>query len=259
MSRPVEAMNEALLDRYSRHILYDRIGIAGQEALRAAELALVGCGGLGCAAALYLAAAGVGRLHLIDADHVERSNLQRQPGHDSQRLGWNKALSLATTLRAINPDCEVVVHPYVFSHWADSAGRTAPTALILDCTDHFAVRDQINTHALARGIPVVYAAALAGSGQASVFHPADPQSACLRCLLPEAPGREARSCAEQGVVGPLVGMLGSWQAIEALKLITACAAPARGLWLYDLFTGWHHFALPRRPDCPACGPHAQRA
>jgi adenylyltransferase/sulfurtransferase len=247
-------MHDADLLRYSRQIMLAQIDIEGQERLLAGRALVVGAGGLGSPVALYLAAAGVGRLTLADADAVELSNLQRQIAHGEADLGRNKAESARDAARALNPGCAIET---LTAHLAGEAmaAAVAEADVVLDCTDRFSSRYAINAACRAAGVPLVSGAAIRFSGQLAVFDPRDPDGPCYACLYPpDDRGDEALSCAESGVVAPLVGLIGSFQALEAIKLLSGAGTPHRGLSTFDGLTGqWRHFKVPRDPACPVCG------
>lgn len=247
-------MTDADLLRYSRQIMLAQIDIEGQERLLAGRALVVGAGGLGSPVALYLAAAGVGQLTLADADVVELSNLQRQIAHGEGDLGRNKAASARESARALNPGCRVET---LTDHLAGEAMAAAVAAadVVLDCTDRFSSRYAINAACRAAGVPLVSGAAIRFSGQLAVFDPRDPECPCYACLYPpDDSGDEALSCAESGVVAPLVGLIGSFQALEAIKLLSGAGTPHRGLSTFDGLSGqWRHFRVPRDPACPICG------
>jgi molybdopterin-synthase adenylyltransferase len=250
----VIAMNDDALLRYSRQIMLQAIDIEGQERLLASRVLVVGAGGLGSPVALYLAAAGVGQLTLADADAVELSNLQRQIAHGMADLGRNKAESACQSALALNPDCRIEV----CTEHLDGAAMEAAVAavdLVLDCTDRFSSRYAINAACRAAGVPLVSGAAIRFSGQLAVFDPRDPETPCYACLYPPGEeGDEALSCAESGVVAPLVGLIGSFQALEAIKLLSGAGTPHHGLSTFDGLSGqWRHFRVPRDPACPVCG------
>jgi molybdopterin-synthase adenylyltransferase len=249
-------MNDEALLRYSRQIMLEAIDIEGQERLIASRALVVGAGGLGSPVALYLAAAGVGHLTLADADEVELSNLQRQIAHGMADLGRNKARSARDAVTALNPDCDVRV---IEEHLAGEAleAVVASVDLVLDCTDRFSSRYAINDACHHARIPLVSGAAIRFSGQLAVFDPRDDASPCYACLYPpDGGGDEALSCAESGVVAPLVGLVGSFQALEAIKLLSGAGNPHRGLSTFDGLRGqWRHYHVPRDPACSVCGGH----
>lgn len=247
-------LNDEALLRYSRHILLEPIGIEGQQRLLDARVLIVGAGGLGSPAALYLAAAGVGQLVLADDDQVEIHNLQRQIAHGNKDLGRDKAESAAEAVRAINADTrlEVLCERLLGERLAEVV---AGVDVVLDCTDGFGSRYAINEACQRQGVVLVSGAVIRFSGQLAIYDPRDPESPCYACLYP--PGEsddDALTCAESGVVGPMVGVIGSFQALEALKLISGAGTPHKGLSTFDAMSGqWRHFNVPRDPRCPVCG------
>lgn len=247
-------MNDADLLRYSRQIMLAQLDIEGQERLLAGRVLVVGAGGLGSPVALYLAAAGVGRLTLADADVVELSNLQRQIAHGEGDLGRNKAQSARESALALNPGCRIET---LTDHLEGEsmAAAVADANVVLDCTDRFSSRYAINAACRRAGVPLVSGAAIRFSGQLAVFDPRDPECPCYACLYPpDGSGDEALSCAESGVVAPLVGLIGSFQALEAIKLLSGAGTPHRGLSTFDGLSGqWRHFRVPRDPACATCG------
>ena len=212
------SLDDAALLRYSRHILLDEWGVAGQERLAAAHALIIGAGGLGCPAALFLASAGVGTITLADDDHVDLTNLQRQIAHDTESVGELKVQSLARRMLAINP--RVTVNP-IAERLDGSALLKAVAAadVVLDCTDRFTTRHAINRACVAAKTPLVSGAAIRFDGQVSVFDPRVEASPCYQCIYPETKDFEETACAEMGVFAPLVGIIGSLQAAEALKLL----------------------------------------
>ncbi|MDR5899520.1 molybdopterin-synthase adenylyltransferase MoeB [Halomonas vilamensis] len=247
-------MDDQALLRYSRQIMLPEVEIDGQERLLSAHALVVGAGGLGSPVALYLAAAGVGQLTVADADEVEISNLQRQIAHQQADLGRNKADSACESAAALNPGCEAVA---IHEHVSGDALRTLVERVdvVLDCTDRFSSRYAINAACQAAGVPLVSGAAIRFSGQLAVFDPRDPASPCYACLYPpDESGDEALSCAESGVMAPLVGLIGSFQAVEAFKLLSGAGRVHTGLSTFDGLSGqWRHFQVPRDPACPVCG------
>jgi adenylyltransferase/sulfurtransferase len=239
-------------DRYSRQILLPGFGTAAQARLRQSRVLIVGLGGLGSPAAMYLVAAGVGRLLLADFDAVDRSNLQRQLLHTSARIGWTKVDSAVASLEALNPHCELV--PIKRSLSAEQlAALSTEVDLIVDASDNFQTRYAVNAACLAAGIPLVSGAAIRAEGQVAVFtgRPGDP---CYQCLYPDA-GQEGERCAREGVLAPLVGIIGSIQATEAIKVLTGYGQPlASKLLLLDAHTmAIRTLAIPPDPACPRCG------
>jgi molybdopterin/thiamine biosynthesis adenylyltransferase len=246
-------MNDELLLRYSRQILLPQIDIWGQQQLIQAKVLIVGAGGLGCPAAMYLAAAGVGCLTIADPDQVEISNLQRQIAHTTYDLGKPKALSTQETLYALNP--HVQVKPLCQRLEGEALTlQVEQVDLVLDCSDNFATRFALNRACVTTRTPLVSGAAIRFEGQVAVFDPRREDSPCYNCLYPE---REelAERCSEAGIIAPLTGIIGSIQALEAIKLLLGIGQPLTGyLLLVDALTmEWSRLTLPRHPDCPTCG------
>ena len=243
-------------NRYQRHLLLPEVGDAGQQKLLASKVLLLGAGGLGSPAALYLAAAGVGTLGIIDMDVVDASNLQRQILHNMDRIGERKVDSAKKTLTALNPDVNVVTYDVRLG--ADNVLEIIDGYdLIVDGTDNFPTRYLVNDAALLKRIPVVHGSIFRFEGQATVFAPYE--GPCYRCLIPEPPPPEmAPSCAEAGVLGVLPGIVGSIQAIEAIKVLLGLGEPLIGrLLAYDsLEQSFRTFKVRRDPQCPACGDDA---
>jgi len=239
-------------NRYQRHLLLPEVGEDGQLKLLDSKVLLLGAGGLGSPAALYLAAAGVGTLGIVDMDIVDASNLQRQVLHNMDRIGDRKVDSAKKTLTALNPDVDIVTYDTRLG--ADNVLDIIDGYdVVVDGTDNFPTRYLLNDASLLKEIPVVYGAIFRFEGQVSVFHPyAGP---CYRCLLPEPPPAElAPSCAEAGVLGVLPGIVGSLQAMEAIKLLLGLGDSLAGrLLAYDaLETSFRSFKVRRDPECPAC-------
>jgi len=243
-------------NRYHRHILLPEVGEAGQQKLLESRVLLLGAGGLGSPAALYLAAAGVGTLGIVDMDVVDASNLQRQILHNMDRIGDRKVDSAKKTLTALNPDVDVVTYDVRFG--ADNVLDIIDGYdVIVDGTDNFPTRYLLNDASLLKRIPVVHGSIFRFEGQVTVFDPYN--GPCYRCLLPEPPPPElAPSCAEAGVLGVLPGIIGSVQALEAIKLLLDLGDPLRGrLLAYDaLEQSFRAFKVRRDPKCPACGEEA---
>ncbi|MFS0828759.1 molybdopterin-synthase adenylyltransferase MoeB [Pseudomonas phoenicis] len=243
--------DEELL-RYSRQVLLSQVDIAGQLRLKQGRVLLVGLGGLGSPAALYLAAAGVGELHLADFDTVDLTNLQRQVLHDSASVGSSKVDSASSRLQALNPHVRLVAHRQALD--SDSlAAAVADVDVVLDCSDNFATREAVNAACVAAGRPLVSGAAIRLEGQLSVFDTRRPESPCYHCLYGH--GSEAElTCSEAGVIGPLVGLVGSLQALEALKLLAGFGEPLIGrLLLIDgLGTRLRELRVKRDPACAVC-------
>ncbi len=242
--------------RYHRHTLLPEVGEAGQQRLLESKILLLGAGGLGSPAALYLAAAGVGTLGIVDMDVVDSSNLQRQILHNMDRIGERKVDSAKKTLTALNPDVDVVTYDVRFG--ADNVLDIIDGYdVIVDGTDNFPTRYLLNDASLLKRIPVVHGSIFRFEGQVTVFKPYE--GPCYRCLLPEPPPPElAPSCAEAGVLGVLPGIVGSIQALEAIKLVLDLGDPLIGrLLAYDaLEESFRTFKVRRDPTCPTCGPDA---
>ena len=243
-------------ERYSRHLLIPEVGEAGQLKLLDSRVLLLGAGGLGSPAALYLAAAGVGTLGIVDADIVDASNLQRQVLHTTDRIGQPKTASARIALEALNPDVQVIEHQVrLTSENVDEI--IAGYDVVVDGTDNFPTRYLLNDASVKHRIPVVHASIFRFEGQLSVFRPYE--GPCYRCLFPEPPPPElAPSCAEGGVLGVLPGIMGSLQAAEAIKLLLEIGDSMVGrLMLFDaLEMRFQEVGLRRDPECPVCGEHA---
>ncbi len=237
------------VERYARHLVLREIGGSGQQKLAAAKVAIVGAGGLGCPAALYLAAAGVGRIALIDADTVALSNLQRQVLYGGGDLGAVKVTAAAARLGDINP--HVTVEPIAEALTEENARvLVAGADVVLDGTDNFATRFAVNAACVAEGLPLVSGAIGRWTGQVGVF----AGRPCYRCLVPEAPP-EAETCAAVGVVGALAGVIGSLMALEAIKLIAGAGEPLTGrLMVFDALAGEARTVrVGADPRCEVCG------
>jgi len=237
--------------RYARQIRLQDIGESGQQALLDARALLVGLGGLGSPAAMYLAASGIGHLVLSDFDRVEASNLQRQIAHHESDIGELKATSAKKTLQAINPACSVRTLDWELDDdELDAEVRAAD--VVLDCTDNFASRFQLNRVAMRNATPLVTGAAIRQEGQVLTSLPGGRP--CYQCIYPEALEHQ-ETCAMEGVVAPLVGVIGSLQALQAIQILTGKTAALHGTLL--LFDGanmqWQRIQVPARPDCPVCG------
>ncbi len=246
--------SERELDRYARHIVLREIGGPGQKRLKQARVLVIGAGGLGAPALLYLAAAGVGTIGVIDDDEVENSNLQRQVIHRFDNIGMAKVFSAQAAMKAQNPDVDV--RPYHRRLNEEIAAELfADYDLILDGTDNFDTRYLVNKAAVEAGKPLISGALSQWEGQLSVFDPAH-SGPCYRCIFPQAPAPGlAPSCAEAGVIGPLPGVIGAMMAVEAVKLITGAGAVLRGdMLIYDALYGeTRKIGLKPRDDCPVCG------
>lgn len=247
-------MNDQQLLRYSRHILLDALGIEGQERILNSRVLVVGAGGLGSPAAIYLASAGVGTLVLADGDTVDATNLQRQILHTEDRVGQLKVLSGQIALAAVNPETRVLPITERLSG-AALEEQVAAADLILDCTDNFATRHAINRACVRHKKPLVSGAAVRFDGQVSVYDLSRPESPCYHCLFPEGEDVEEMRCAVMGVFAPLTGIIGSLQASEALKLLAGIGEPLVGrLLLVDALTQtWRTVKFRKDPECPVCG------
>jgi molybdopterin/thiamine biosynthesis adenylyltransferase len=250
---PAPTLTDAELDRYSRQLVLPEWSEAAQLALRDASVLVIGAGGLGSPVAAYLAAAGVGRLGIADDDAVELSNLARQPLHFTPDVGVPKAESAAAKLRFLNP--EIVVEPYRMRVDAHTApGVVAGKDLVVDCSDSFATRYAVNAACCAAGVPLVEGGVLGTSGLVMAIRPGE--SACYRCAFPEPPAPGSTpSCAEAGVLGPAAGVVGSLQALEALKLLAGVGTPLLDAFLQLDLAGADvlRVTVRRRPECPDCG------
>jgi len=242
--------------RYSRHLLIPEVGEQGQLKLLDSKILLIGAGGLGSPASLYLAAAGVGRIGIVDADVVDESNLQRQIVHSTERLGEAKVESAKRTIEALNPDVQVVAYKERLT--SENVERILADGwdVIVDGADNFPTRYLVNDASVWHGVPVVHGSIYRFDGQVTVFKPRE--GPCYRCLFPSPPPPElAPSCAEGGVLGVLPGVIGSLQASEALKLALGIGEPLVGrLLLFDaLAAEFNEVSIRRDPDCPVCGEH----
>lgn len=246
-------MNDQQLLRYARHILLDELGIEGQEKFLAAHVLVVGAGGLGSPAALYMATAGVGALTLVDHDTVELSNLQRQILHTTASVGRPKVESGRDMLAAFNPEIHVNAKVERLNGAALSQA-VAQADVVLDCTDNFATRHAINRACVQHRKPLVSGAAIRFDGQISVYDLRDAHAPCYHCLFPEADDVEAANCATMGVFAPLVGIIGSMQAAEALKLLSGVGDSLSGrlLWLDARSMEWRSVKVQRDLECPVC-------
>jgi len=269
-------MNDDQLLRYSRHILLPEIGVEGQEAILNAKVLVIGAGGLGSPVAMYLAAAGVGKLVIADNDTVDLTNLQRQIMHSTEMVGHPKVESARASLQRINPLANVVplhtrleeraslqrINPLanvvpLHTRLEEAAldEQVAAADLVLDCCDNFATRHAVNRACVKHRKPLVSGAAIRFDGQVSVFDMRDPEAACYHCLFPEGEDIEEVRCAVMGVFSPIVGMIGTTQAAEALKLIVGCGTPLTGrlLLLDGLAMEWRSVGFGRDPGCAVCG------
>ena len=247
-------MNDNQLLRYSRHILLDELGIEGQQRLLASQALVIGAGGLGSPVALYLGTAGVGRITLVDHDTVDLTNLQRQIAHDMSRIGQPKAASAAQSITDINPEITVVA----LQERADAkrlAELVATADVVIDCSDNFATRHAVNAACVAHRKPLVSGAAIGFDGQISVYDTRQPESPCYACLFPPDAAFEDARGATMGVFAPLVGIIGSMQAAEALKLLAGTGSSLAGrLQMLDARSmEWTEIRTVRSPDCSVCG------
>ena len=248
-------MDDNQLLRYSRHILLDELGIEGQQKLLASHALIIGAGGLGSPAALYLGSAGVGHITVVDHDTVDTTNLQRQIAHTLADVGQPKAQSIQQAIAAINPDVQVTV----ITERANDALLDEQVKLadvVLDCTDNFSTRHTINRACVKHGKPLVSGAAIRFDGQVTVYDPRDAESPCYACVFPESVSFEEAQCATMGVFAPLVGIIGSVQAAEALKLLTRTGEPLTGrlLMLDGRSMSFHEVRMPRNSICAVCHP-----
>jgi molybdopterin/thiamine biosynthesis adenylyltransferase len=246
-------MTDEELLRYSRHILLDEIGIEGQRKLLASHALVIGAGGLGSPVALYLGTAGVGRITIVDHDDVDLTNLQRQIAHTLARVGSPKALSARESIAAINPDVRVTA----LIERADAQRLDALVAeadVVLDCSDNFKTRQAVNAACVKHRRPLVAGAAIGFDGQISVYDTRTPDAPCYACLFPPEATVEEVACATMGVFAPLVGIIGTMQAAEALKLLAGIGTSLAGrLQMLDGRTmGWNEIRFQRQPHCAVC-------
>ena len=247
-------MTDDQLLRYSRHILLDEVGIEGQERILASHALIIGAGGLGSPAALFLGSAGVGHITLVDNDVVDLTNLQRQIAHTTDRVGQPKVESAARAITAINPEVRVTA----LQARADAALLDAlvPQAtVVLDCSDNYATRHAVNAACVRHGKPLVAGAVIRFDGQMTVVDPREASSPCYACVFPPDATFEEVQCSTMGVLAPLVGVVGAMQAAEALKLLAGAGPSLAGrlLMLDGRSMEWNTMHLQRRPDCPVCG------
>lgn len=247
-------MDDPALLRYSRHLLLEEIGIEGQRRIGRGRVLLVGAGGLGSPAAIYLVAAGVGRLVLYDGDTVDLTNLQRQIAHTTARIGQPKAASAALTLAALNPDVQIEAHARRIG--AAELARVLPGIdVVLDCSDNRATRYAVNRACVQARVPLVSGSASGFAGQLAVMDLRDAACGCYACLFPEGPG-EDEACATTGVFAPLTGVIGALQAGEALRLLGGFGPSTSGQLLsVDVRDGlFHRMRFAREATCPVCAP-----
>lgn len=245
-------MNDNQLLRYSRHIMLPDVDIDGQEKLLAARVLIIGLGGLGSPVAMYLAAAGVEHLTLVDFDAVDLTNLQRQIIHTTDRIGINKAASAAQTLRELNPDVGITCIEKLLDA-NELAAQIKQATVVVDCTDNFTTRFAINAACVAAKVPLVSGAAIRLEGQIAVFDSRNENGPCYRCLYEE--NDDDLTCAANGVLAPLVGVIGSMQALETIKVICGFGTNLDGrLLLLDArHSQWRELKLLKDKECPVCG------
>ncbi len=252
-------MDDQHLLRYSRHILLEEFGIDGQERVSGARALVIGAGGLGSPVALYLAAAGVGCITLVDDDEVDLTNLQRQIAHTTARVGMSKVESAGEAMRGINPDIRIETHR-LRADAAMLAGLVAAADVVVDCSDNFKTRHAVNRACVAHAKPLVAGAAIRFDGQLSVYDTRDPASPCYACLFPPEAEFEETRCAVLGVFAPVVGTIGTLQAGEALKLLAGIAPSLAGsLLMFDgRRTAFDTLQVARDPACSVCGHRPSR-
>ena len=246
-------LSDAELDRYARQIILPQFGGAGQAKLKAAHVAVIGAGGIGCPAITYLAAAGVGKLTIVDHDHVELSNLQRQPLFTDADIGTSKAVIAADAARRINPHVDVVAVAGRIDA-ANAETLLAGASLILDGCDNFATRLAVNRAAVALEIPLLSAAIGAFEGQVALYEGWRADAPCYACLVGDDPDRPGINCAEQGVMGALAGMIGTMAALEAVRALSGWGQTLGGrLAIVDMLDRrWREVAVAKDPECPIC-------
>ena len=250
-------MNDDQLLRYSRHVLMDDIGIEGQMRLLASNALVIGAGGLGSPVALYLGTAGVGRITLVDNDRVDLTNLQRQIAHNLARVGLPKAESARASIAAINPDVQVEAL-VLRADQAFLAQAVSQADVVIDCTDNFATRHHINAACVANRKPLVSGAAIGMDGQISVYDSRHAACPCYACIFPPEATVEEVQCSTMGVFAPLVGIIGSMQAAEALKLLAGFGSSLAGrLQMLDARSmEWTEIRITRQSTCPVCATSA---
>ena len=247
-----ELTDEQLL-RYSRQIMLPNIDISGQEKILNSTVLIIGIGGLGSPVAMYLASAGVGRLILVDHDEVELSNLQRQIIHSVDSVGESKVASAKARIVQLNPECDVITHKTKLSD-DNVESLVQQVDVVVDCSDNFTSRFALNRACVQYAIPLVSGAAIRMEGQLSVFDARRADSPCYRCLYDDSESEDL-NCATNGVLAPVVGIIGSIQALEALKLIAECGEPVVGkLMVFDMASmDWRTMKLKKDAACPVCG------
>lgn len=251
-------MTDDQLLRYSRHILLEEIGVEGQQRILNAHALVIGAGGLGSPVALYLGSAGVGHITIVDHDTVDVTNLQRQIAHTQARVGTPKVESIGQAVAALNPEARVTT----LARRADAAlldTLVARADVVLDCSDNFATRHAVNAACVRHGRPLVAGAAIRFDGQVSVYDTRDPASPCYACVFPPDDHFEETLCATMGVFAPLVGIIGTLQAAEALKLLAGAGRPLTGrlLLLDGRGMEFNELRVPRQTDCPVCAARPQ--
>ena len=253
ISTIIRSMNDNQLLRYSRQIMLPQCDIEGQQKLLTSKVLIVGAGGLGSPASMYLAAAGIGHITIYDNDVVELSNLQRQIAHNTPDIGLDKVISTQQSLKNLNPDVEVIaVNQKLTGETLDAEVLAAD--IVLDCSDNFATRFAINQACVNHQTPLVSGAAIRFEGQVSVFSPGKNDSPCYNCLY-SSDGEELQTCSTNGVIAPITGIIGSIQALEAIKLIISAGEPLIGklLLLDGLTMEWRTMKLKKNLNCPTCG------
>lgn len=252
-------MNDQQLLRYARHLLLDAVSVEGQTRLLNARALIVGAGGLGSPVALYLASAGVGRITVVDDDTVDLTNLQRQIAHTTERVGMPKVASAKVAMAQINPDVDVQASQLrVDAAWL--AAQVPAHDVVIDCTDNFKTRHLINAACVAAKKPLVFGAAIQMAGQLSVFDTRDAESPCYACLFPADQMPEEVSCASMGVFAPLVGIVGSLQASEAIQVLLGDSKLVGQLLMVQAQgSEFHRMGMKRNPNCPVCSHPAHSA
>ena len=247
-------MDDRQLTRYSRHILLPQIDVAGQQRLLAGRALLIGAGGLGAPAALYLAAAGIGRLTICDGDNVDLTNLQRQVIHRESSIGINKAESARRSIADINSDCHVEAVPQRVTR-DDLLWLARECDVVVDASDNFATRHDANAVCVELGKPLVSGAAIRFSGQVAVFDRRHAGGPCYQCLVPAGTITGDDACAVMGVFAPLAGVIGTLQAAETIRLVAGLPGAVDGeLVLFDILSmDWYRVPIARNPSCPVCG------
>jgi molybdopterin/thiamine biosynthesis adenylyltransferase len=248
-------MRDEQLLRYSRHILLEEWGVEGQERVINSHALVIGAGGLGSPVALYLASAGVGHITLVDHDTVDVTNLQRQIAHTDARVGQLKVASLKTAMLQINPDIQIDAHA-LMAEAVHLDGWVSQADVVLDCTDNFATRHAINAACVTHRKPLVSGAALRLDGQLAVYDTQQSNAPCYACVFPPTQDFEEERCATMGVLAPLVGVIGSLQATEALKILSGMGSTLQGqLMMFNAqHMEWQTLQTHRNIDCPVCGP-----